>query len=231
MWWNAPGDRSQPTRRLDRWRRRVKFARPEWQNVHVRSLNAGGIDGRVVPDVAALAGLPGYSLVFHGQPTMNGGTSAAAPLWAALVARIAAAGRPESRLSRAAPVRRGSRRACSRRKRLRRHHARETTASPQPGFGYEAQLRGSTRSAVGACRTGRRCSRRFAAVVSCAPQSVARPAAPRRARAPARRAAPSVPRSRRRAAVAPLSARPSSINTLARSVWARASQYGIAERG
>ena len=44
-------------------------------------------------DVAALAGLPGYAVVHNGKKKMSGGTSAAAPLWAALIARIAA--RPE----------------------------------------------------------------------------------------------------------------------------------------
>jgi kumamolisin len=95
VWWNCPGDQSDP----QKYPRggstgggvSQRFKRPEWQNVHVRSLNPGGFDGRIVPDVAALAGLPGYSIVFQGQPRMNGGTSASAPLWAALVARIAGA--------------------------------------------------------------------------------------------------------------------------------------------
>ncbi|HUB04785.1 MAG TPA: S53 family peptidase [Solirubrobacteraceae bacterium] len=94
VWWNAPGDRSQPRGGSTGGGVSVRFARPQWQDVHVPSVNAGAIDGRVVPDVAALAGLPGYALVFNGQPTMNGGTSAAAPLWSALVARIAGAADP-----------------------------------------------------------------------------------------------------------------------------------------
>lgn len=64
------------------------FDRPTWQNVSVTSLNGGSIDGRVVPDVAALAGEPGYDLFFAGNPAPNGGTSAAAPVWASLIARI-----------------------------------------------------------------------------------------------------------------------------------------------
>src|SRR5262249_30134234 len=44
--------------------------------------------GRVVPDVAALAGEPLYDLIFLSQPQPNGGTSASAPLWAALIARV-----------------------------------------------------------------------------------------------------------------------------------------------
>ena len=42
----------------------------------------------VVPDVAALAGPPLYDLIFQGQDAPNGGTSASAPLWAALIARM-----------------------------------------------------------------------------------------------------------------------------------------------
>jgi kumamolisin len=67
------------------------FGRPTWQTVKVKSLNAGSIDGRVIPDVAALAGPPFYELVLLGQSAPNGGTSASAPLWAALIARSAQA--------------------------------------------------------------------------------------------------------------------------------------------
>jgi kumamolisin len=91
VWWNVPGDRSQHGGGSTGGGVSVEFARPAWQRVRrVRSLNADGIDGRIVPDVAALAGLPAYGLVFNGQSTLNGGTSAAAPVWASLIARIAA---------------------------------------------------------------------------------------------------------------------------------------------
>src|SRR5262249_58680592 len=66
----------------------TRFPRPPFQNVNIRSINQGSIDGRVIPDVAALAGKPLYDLVFVGQPAPNGGTSASAPLWAALIARM-----------------------------------------------------------------------------------------------------------------------------------------------
>jgi kumamolisin len=66
----------------------VVFPRPSYQNVSVTSINAGSIDGRVNPDVAALAGPPFYDLILVGKPAPNGGTSASAPLWAALIARI-----------------------------------------------------------------------------------------------------------------------------------------------
>lgn len=67
----------------------VHFPRPDWQNVSVRSVNPGSIDGRVIPDVAADASAnTGYWTVVDGQGGASGGTSASAPLWAALVARI-----------------------------------------------------------------------------------------------------------------------------------------------
>src|SRR5262249_20311756 len=66
----------------------VYFPRPSFQNVDVSSINSGSIDGRVMPDVSALAGPPLYDLIFVGQPAPNGGTSASAPLWAALIARV-----------------------------------------------------------------------------------------------------------------------------------------------
>ena len=62
--------------------------RPSYQNVKIKSINSGSIDGRVIPDVAALAGAPFYDLIFVGKDAPNGGTSASAPLWAALIARI-----------------------------------------------------------------------------------------------------------------------------------------------
>jgi kumamolisin len=70
----------------------MKFPRPAWQNVSVPSVNPGAIDGRVVPDVAAEAQTDGrttgYFMVVDGRAQLNGGTSAAAPLWASLVARV-----------------------------------------------------------------------------------------------------------------------------------------------
>lgn len=90
VWWNHPGDRSVRRGGATGGGVSVEFNRPAWQNVSVRSLNAGTIDGRIVPDVAALAGLPAYSFVFNGRSTRGGGTSAATPLWASLIARIAA---------------------------------------------------------------------------------------------------------------------------------------------
>jgi kumamolisin len=67
----------------------VHFPRAAWQTVKIASVNPGSIDGRVVPDVAADASAnTGYWTVVDGQGGVSGGTSAAAPLWAALIARI-----------------------------------------------------------------------------------------------------------------------------------------------
>jgi kumamolisin len=68
----------------------VIFDRPKWQNVKIKSLNKGSKDGRVVPDMATLAGPPWYDLVWLGKNTYGGGTSASAPVVAALIARIGA---------------------------------------------------------------------------------------------------------------------------------------------
>jgi kumamolisin len=64
------------------------FPRPAFQNVKIKSVNPNSIDGRVIPDTSALAGEPLYDLIFVGNDAPNGGTSASAPLWAALIARI-----------------------------------------------------------------------------------------------------------------------------------------------
>ena len=67
------------------------FDRPEWQrNANVpASLNSGHHVGRGVPDLAADAdGQTGYIIIINGQQHVFGGTSAVAPLIAALVALI-----------------------------------------------------------------------------------------------------------------------------------------------
>jgi kumamolisin len=63
------------------------FPRPGWQ---------ASVKGRGVPDVAAVADpATGYRVRVDGQEMVIGGTSAVAPLWAALVARLAqGTGRP-----------------------------------------------------------------------------------------------------------------------------------------
>jgi len=70
------------------------FALPDWQGgagVPTRS-GSSGRTGRGVPDVAAVADpQTGYRVRVDGSDTVIGGTSAVAPLWAALVARLAQA--------------------------------------------------------------------------------------------------------------------------------------------
>jgi kumamolisin len=73
------------------------FAPPAFQQgINIASVNSGAAAGRVLPDVAAHAQSDGvrtgYFFVIDGPSgpvtAVNGGTSAAAPLWAALIARI-----------------------------------------------------------------------------------------------------------------------------------------------
>jgi kumamolisin len=91
VWWETPGQRTPNGGGATGGGVSVFSGRPSWQTVEIRSLNAGSIDGRVIPDVAAVAGVPFYDLIFQGQDAPNGGTSAAAPVWAALLARVNAA--------------------------------------------------------------------------------------------------------------------------------------------
>ncbi len=70
------------------------FPVPTWQAaVGVpASANAGGPPGRGVPDVAGNADpQTGYQIMSAGKAQVVGGTSAVAPLWAALIARLAQA--------------------------------------------------------------------------------------------------------------------------------------------
>jgi kumamolisin len=68
------------------------FALPSWQASAGVPDNASGGSGRGVPDVAGNADPEtGYQILVDGQQTVIGGTSAVAPLWAALVSRLAQA--------------------------------------------------------------------------------------------------------------------------------------------
>jgi kumamolisin len=89
-WWQSPGRRTQNGGGATGGGVSTVFPRPSWQSVKVKSLNSRSIDGRVAPDIAALSGPPYYDLIFVGKAAPNGGTSASAPLWAALIARISA---------------------------------------------------------------------------------------------------------------------------------------------
>ena len=67
------------------------FPVPSWQaNANVPpSVNPGGIKGRGVPDVAGDADAnTGYIVLVDGSQGASGGTSAVAPLWSALIARL-----------------------------------------------------------------------------------------------------------------------------------------------
>jgi kumamolisin len=67
------------------------FPLPKWQDRAdiPESVNVGGGKGRGVPDIAANADpATGYLIQLNGCSTVICGTSAGAPLWAALIARI-----------------------------------------------------------------------------------------------------------------------------------------------
>ncbi len=65
------------------------FPRPAWQNGFGVPSPSGQTGGRGVPDVSGDADpATGYNVLVDGQNLVFGGTSAVAPLWAALVARI-----------------------------------------------------------------------------------------------------------------------------------------------
>jgi kumamolisin len=91
VWWQSPGERTQSGGGATGGGVSTIFPRPTWQTSQVPSINPDPIDGRVVPDIAALAGPPFYDLIFMGKDSPNGGTSAATPTWAALIALIASA--------------------------------------------------------------------------------------------------------------------------------------------
>jgi kumamolisin len=67
----------------------VTFGLPTWQATAGVPANPDGNPGRGVPDVAGNADpATGYQVLVDGQQAVIGGTSAVAPLWAALTARL-----------------------------------------------------------------------------------------------------------------------------------------------
>lgn len=83
------------------------FDRPAWQtNIKARPVNPGGLNGRCIPDVAANAdwNASPYLLVVDGKAQPNGGTSAATPLWAALIALMNAKRGPGKRVGYLTPL-------------------------------------------------------------------------------------------------------------------------------
>ncbi len=73
-----------------------KFKQPRWQKLAGVPAGPNGKHGRGVPDVAGDADpQTGYEVLIDGRKAVIGGTSAVAPLWAALAARLAQAlGKP-----------------------------------------------------------------------------------------------------------------------------------------
>jgi kumamolisin len=68
------------------------FGLPSWQSTAGVPTLGSGKDGRGVPDVAGNADpVTGYLVVVNGKKQPIGGTSAVAPLWAGLIARLAQA--------------------------------------------------------------------------------------------------------------------------------------------
>jgi kumamolisin len=118
----------------------VFFARPDWQQVSVTSLNRDSIDGRVIPDVAALAGPPFYDLTLLGKDAPNGGTSASAPLWAALIARVDALLPTDKRQRFLTPLlyQKGSNAKPMGQPACQDVTVGQNASIPQPGKGYQA---------------------------------------------------------------------------------------------
>ncbi|WFU73604.1 S53 family peptidase [Bradyrhizobium sp. CB2312] len=142
VWWETPGRRMKAGGGSTGGGISEIFPRPAWQRgIDIRSLNSGR-HGRVVPDIAALAGPPGYAMIFRGKPDYGGGTSASAPLLAALIARVNALLPPEKRQRFLAPL-------LYRRSPLLRRPMGEfvchditvghNASRPKPGVGYEAK--------------------------------------------------------------------------------------------
>jgi kumamolisin len=98
VWWEKPGRRVRTKGGSTGGGVSAIFSKPSWQqHIKIKSVNTGNDGGRVMPDVAALAGKPMYNTVIRRKNHAHGGTSASAPLWAALVARINAKLPPDKR--------------------------------------------------------------------------------------------------------------------------------------
>ncbi|MEM1322956.1 MAG: S53 family peptidase [Bacteroidota bacterium] len=67
------------------------YAPPSYQTtakINIRSANKGARKGRVLPDVSAVAAFSSYDIRVGDQEGPGGGTSAATPLWAAMIALL-----------------------------------------------------------------------------------------------------------------------------------------------
>jgi kumamolisin len=143
VWWQSPGRRTGNGHSgAGGGGVSTVFARPSWQNVQIKSVNKNSIDGRVVPDVAALAGPPLYDLIFLGKDAPNGGTSASAPLWAAMLARINAQLPPAKQQRFLTPLlyQQGAGGKTVGQLGTRDITVGQNASHPQPGVGYSAML-------------------------------------------------------------------------------------------
>jgi kumamolisin len=138
-WWEKPGTRSGGGGSTGGGVSTI-FPRPAWQTVRVASVNPRTIDGRVMPDVAALAGEPLYDLIFDGQSLPNGGTSASTPLWASLLARVNSLLPPAKQQRFVTPLlyQNGAAGKPIGTTSFRDITAGNNVSSPQPGKGYKA---------------------------------------------------------------------------------------------
>jgi kumamolisin len=134
VWWEAPGRRTNNGGGSTGGGVSVSNLRPSWQTPHVASLNPAAPDGRIVPDVAALAGPPFFDNLLDGKPLPGGGTSASAPVWASLLALINAS-LPASKKQRfVVPLLYKTTVATS----FRDIVSGQNASSPAPGIGYKA---------------------------------------------------------------------------------------------
>ena len=139
-WFEAPGRRTNKGGGATGGGVSTIFPRPAWQNVQITSINQGSIDGRVIPDIAALSGSPFYDLIFIGLDSPNGGTSASAPLWASLIARINALLPAPKRQRFLTPIlyQNGPRNVPVGKAASRDITVGNNASSPSPGVGYQA---------------------------------------------------------------------------------------------
>jgi len=143
VWWQAPGFRTNKGGGATGGGVSAIFQRPSWQNVTVTSLNPGSMVGRVIPDVAAVAGPPFFEVTFLGKTSpIGGGTSASAPLWAALLARINAALPAKKRQRFLAPLlyQDGANGAPRGQSGCRDITTGQNASDPRPGKGYQATV-------------------------------------------------------------------------------------------
>jgi kumamolisin len=140
VWFEAPGRRTPKGGGATGGGVSVKFPKPSWQTVNVASINPGSIVGRIVPDVAALAGAPGYQTILLGKDIGGGGTSASAPLWASLIARVDAALPAAKRQRFLAPLlyQNGSNGEPRGKSACRDITSGQNASHPNPGTGYSA---------------------------------------------------------------------------------------------